>query len=391
MRTAAALRKLGVTVIACDDGSWQVQGVGIGGFKEPDDIIDMGNAGTGARLMMGLVASTAISVFFSGDASLRSRPMARVILPLSQMGATITARQQRLLPLVITGSSMPIPITYTLPVPSAQIKSAIILAGLNTPGHTTVIEPEATRDHTERMLHHFGATVEVTEEGHGKKITLVGQPTLKASDIHVPGDPSSAAFLAVAALIIPGSDITIKSVCINPHRIGLYTTLKEMDGHVVFTNKRIIAGEEVADIHVRYSPLKGVTVPPERAPSMIDEYPILSIAAACAQGKTVMLGLEELKAKESDRLKAIVTNMLLCCDPGTISSTENSLSIIGVNGAPQGGGLITTHMDHRIAMSFLILGMVSKAPVTIDDGTMIATSFPGFVSLMNSLGAKIDG
>lgn len=387
MRTAGALRDLGVTITTTQDGCWHVQGVGIGGFAEPDNVIDMGNAGTGARLMMGLVASTPITVFFSGDHSLRSRPMARVTIPLSKMGASVVARQGKFLPLVITGSSTPLPITYTLPVPSAQIKSAVLLAGLNTSGKTTVIEPEATRDHTERMLTYFGADVKVTASEHGKKITVTGHPTLQAKEIHVPGDPSSAAFLAVAALIVPESDIIIEAVCINPLRTGLYTTLQEMGGQLEFINKRQVAGEEIADLHVRASRLKGIRVPPERAPSMIDEYPILSIAAACAEGVTVMKGLAELKAKESDRLSAIITNITACGI--TATSTEDSITITGCTGAPPGGGHITTYMDHRIAMSFLILGAVTTHPVTIDDDSMIQTSFPGFTELLNSLGTSI--
>jgi 3-phosphoshikimate 1-carboxyvinyltransferase len=388
MHTAEALRHLGVTITRATDGRWHVQGVGIGGFTEPDTIIDMGNAGTGARLMMGLVASNPITVFFTGDHSLRSRPMARVTIPLSQMGATITGRQNGRLPLAITGSASPLPIRYTLPVPSAQIKSAILLAGLNTPGNTTVIEPEATRDHTERMLRYFGATVEVTENGNQRTITVTGQPTLRAQHISVPGDPSSAAFLAVAALIVPGSDMLIESVCVNPLRIGLYTTLREMGGSIEFLNARSVAGEEVADIRVRTSALHGITVPAERAPSMIDEYPILSIAAACASGTMQMEGLAELKAKESDRLSAILAGLAACGI--TASSSGDDIRVTGCAGSPPGGGHITTHMDHRIAMAFLVLGMASEQPVTIDDDTMIQTSFPGFSALLNRLGAAIS-
>ncbi len=390
LRTAKALGLLGVNIKRASSHTWQVQGVGVGGLSEPGDVLDMGNSGTGTRLMMGLVAPYPFTSFFTGDDSLRGRPMKRVMTPLEHMGIRFTAREGGKLPLAVFGTSQTLPIEYTLPVASAQIKSAILLAALNTAGKTTVIEPEATRDHTEHMLRYFGWQVETTKlSGGALSIAVTGHQNIPSSDrqITVPGDPSSAAFLVVAALIIPGSDIVISHVAINPLRIGLYNTLREMGASITFTNHRVSAGEEVADIQVRHSELRGVTVPAERAPSMIDEYPILAVAASFAKGKTVMKGLGELKVKESDRLAAIENGLKLC---GVAYDTKNDvLTVSGNAQPPQGGAVIQTHYDHRIAMSFLVMGMASKQPVHIDDGSSINTSFPGFAELMNSLGAGI--
>lgn len=383
--TAAALRHLGVDVIRNDDGSWKVQGVGVGGFCEPDDILDMGNAGTGTRLMMGLLAPYPFTSFFTGDASLRSRPMKRVTAPLGQMGAEFWSREGQRLPLAMRGSDALLPIDYTLPVASAQVKSAVLLAGLNTRGDTSVIEPVASRDHTERMLISMGAEINITHTDAGKKITLSGYPNLSPQQFVVPGDPSSAAFLVVAALIVPGSQVLIRNVCVNPLRIGLLTTLLEMGGDIRFHNEREIAGEPVADIEVTYSALKGVTVPAERAPSMIDEYPILSIAAAVSEGKTTMLGLAELRVKESDRLSVMEEGLRI--NGVECETTEDTMIVTG--GKVAGGAQVATHLDHRIAMAFLTLGMVADQPVSVDDASVMETSFPGFISLVNQLGAEI--
>lgn len=387
LHTADALRMLGVTITADEAGIWHVQGVGVGGLKEPDDVINMGNSGTAVRLMMGLVAPYPFTTFFTGDKSLRSRPMARVTRPLGEMGIGFVGRKNNQLPLAVVGTVESLPICYHLPVPSAQVKSAILLAGLNTAGKTTVIETEATRDHTERMLTYFGAEIEVKQAEGGKAITVTGHPSLVAKAINVPGDPSSAAFLVVAALITKEAELVIENICVNPLRIGLYQTLQEMGGKIEFFNHRRIAGEEIADIRVCASQLHGVDVPADRAPSMIDEYPILSIAAAYASGHTVMNGLAELKAKESNRLSAVAEGLAAC--KVNVTEGEDSLIVEGGAGIVEGGGMVTTHMDHRIAMSFLVLGGVTKQPVTIDDGGMIATSFPGFVALLNSVGACI--
>lgn len=386
IHTAKALKNLGVPIERSLDHIWTVKGVGTGGLSEPDDILDMGNSGTGARLMMGLVTPYPFTTFFTGDISLRSRPMGRVTIPLTQMGAQVIAREKARLPLALIGTSHPIPITYSLPVASAQVKSAVLLAGLNTPGHTSVIETAYTRDHTERMLTYFGAAIAIQEQADGsKKITITGQPELIAKDITVPGDPSSAAFLMVAALITPESDITIQNVCMNPYRTGLFTTLQEMGADITFLQEREMAGETVANIRVRSSALTGVEVPAERAPSMIDEYPILSVAAAFAKGKTIMRGLEELRVKESDRLSAIAEGLALCGVPH--EAGHDSLTVEGK--LPQGGAMIRTRMDHRIAMSFLVMGMAAKQQITVDSSEMIATSFPGFITLMNELGGAI--
>jgi len=388
LRTAAAMRALGARAERLARGSWRVHGVGIGGLAEPAEALDMGNSGTGARLLMGLVGTHPITTFFIGDASLSRRPMARVTGPLEQMGARVVAREGGRMPLAIVGARAPLPIRYRSPVASAQVKSAVLLAGLNTPGETTVVEAEATRDHTERLLAHFGATVRVgpAPEG-GRAITVVGQPELTATPITVPGDPSSAAFPVVAALIVPGSEVTIRGVGMNPLRDGLYRTLTEMGADITLTNRREVGGEPVADLVVRASRLKGVVVPPDRAPSMIDEYPILAAAAACAEGRTVMRGLAELRVKESDRLAAVERG--LAVNGITVVAGPDSLTVEGTGGAPSGGGTVATEMDHRIAMAFLVLGLATAKPVGIDDGAFIDTSFPGFVDLLRGLGAGI--
>jgi 3-phosphoshikimate 1-carboxyvinyltransferase len=389
LSTAAALRQLGVTAERTGDGAWRVRGVGVGGFREPADVLDMGNSGTSARLLSGLVASHAFTSFMTGDASLRRRPMMRVIEPLSRMGARFVAREGGRLPMAITGAPIMLPIEYRLPVASAQVKSAILLAGLNTPGETTVIEPEPTRDHTECMLVGFGAVVRTRALPDGARaITIVGQPELAGSrHIVVPGDPSSAAFAVVAAAIRPGSDVTVENVGINPTRAGLYETLHDMGASLDLVNRRIMGGEPVADIRVRGSALRGVDVPPERAPSMIDEYPVLAVAAACAEGITRMQGVAELRAKESDRLASVAAG--LEANGVRFEIGPDFLHVHGMSGAVPGGGLVTTHLDHRIAMSFLVLGLAARNPVAVDDGAPINTSFPGFVALMNGLGARI--
>jgi 3-phosphoshikimate 1-carboxyvinyltransferase len=389
LATAAALRALGAQIEHEGAGSWRVRGFGVGGGQEPDSVLDLGNSGTAARLLAGILASHRFTSFMTGDASLRRRPMQRVIDPLSRMGARFEAREGGRMPLAVIGTDEMVPIEYRLPVASAQVKSAILLAGLNTAGETTVIEPEATRDHTERMLRHFGADVRVAagEEG-GRRITVAGWPELKGRDIVVPGDPSSAAFAVVAAAIRPGSDVTIENVGLNPLRAGLYDTLLEMGADIAFENKREVGGEPVADLHVKGGELKGVDVPPQRAPSMIDEYPILAVAAACASGTTRMLGLAELRAKESDRLSSVAAG--LAANGVRHEMGADNLVVHGSGGAPAGGGLVATHLDHRIAMSFLVLGLAAREPVAVDDGSPIDTSFPRFAALMSKLGARIE-
>jgi 3-phosphoshikimate 1-carboxyvinyltransferase len=388
LATAAAMRTMGAQVERAADGSWTVDGVGVGGLAEPADVIDMGNAGTGVRLLMGLIATHPITALFTGDASLRRRPMNRVIAPLSQFGATFMGRAGGRLPLAITGNPTPSPVTYTVPVASAQVKSAVLLAGLNTPGVTTVIEPVATRDHTERMLTGFGAglSTEETEDG-GRIIRLTGQPRLSPRDVTVPADPSSAAFPAVAALLVEGSDLRLPGVGINPLRFGLFDTLLEMGAGIALKNPREIAGEPVADLCVRASALKGVDVPPERAPSMIDEYPILAVAAACATGTTRMRGLAELRVKESNRFDAVVNGLIAC--GARVETDGDDILVHGAGRPPKGGAAIAANLDHRIAMAFLVLGAVTETPVAIDDIRSVDTSFPGFVPLMNGLGMKI--
>ncbi len=389
LHTASALRLLGAEIERRADGAagptWHIHGVGIGGFSEPADILDMGNSGTSARLLTGLLATSPFTTFMTGDASLRRRPMNRVIEPLSRVGAQFLTRAGGRLPMAVTGAALPIPIRYATPVPSAQVKSAVLLAALNTPGDTTVIEREATRDHSEIMLAHFGANVRREQTQEGVAITITGQPLLKGSKIVVPSDPSSAAFAVVAACLVPGASLTIENVGLNPLRTGLFTTLSEMGAKIEKRNQRQVGGEIVADLLVQGSELKGVDVPPQRAPSMIDEYPILAVAAAAARGTTTMRGLAELRVKESDRLAAIAAG--LKANGVKFEITDDSLTVHG--GVVPGGGLVATHLDHRIAMAFLVLGMIARDGVAVDDVAMIDTSFPGFVALMNSLGAKI--
>ncbi len=388
LHTADALRALGVSVRRLFAGRWEVQGVGIGGLAESARVLEMGNSGTSTRLLMGLLAPYPFLSFFAGDASLSKRPMKRVSDPLTRMGAQITAREGGRLPLLLQGTATSLPIEYRLPVASAQVKSAIMLAGLNTPGRTTIIEPHPTRDHTERMLRALGIPVEVTEEPDGaRRIALQGQPIQSLTDrmLEVPADPSSAAFLTVAALIVPGSELTIPNICINPLRIGLYDTLREMGAQLEWRNPREVCGEPVADLFVRHSILRGITVPPERAPSMIDEYPILAVAAAFAEGETRMEGLEELKVKESNRLAAIAAGLAAC----GVEAIEGDASLTVRGGKVRGGGSVTTHYDHRIAMCFLVLGLASAEAVAVDNVECIGTSFPGFLDLMNGIGARI--
>ena len=394
LATAEAMRRLGATVTRELDAKgrpvWRVQGVGVGGLKAPEEALDFGNAGTGARLVMGLVAGHPITATFVGDASLSRRPMGRVTAPLAMMGATFQAREGGRLPLTLTGAPRTMAITYELPVASAQVKSAVLLAGLNAPGITTVIEPVPTRDHTERMLKAFGAKVEIVPHGtSGLAIHLTGEPELKPCPIIVPGDPSSAAFPVVAALITPDSDIIVEGITLNPHRAGLYTTLIEMGGDIEVMHQREEGGEPVADLRVRSSQLKGVIVPPERAPSMIDEYPVLAIAAAFATGNTVMNGIHEMRVKESDRIAA--TAQGLRHNGVKVHESEDGMTVEGRGGHVDGGGHVVTHMDHRIAMAFLVMGLGAQKPVTVDDAAMIATSFPDFLPLMRGLGASFVG
>ena len=385
--TAAAMRQLGATVVKGDDGSWQVTGNGIGALAEPERVLDMGNSGTAARLLMGLVAACPFTTFFAGDASLHKRPMGRVRTPLEEMGAQITSRSGGRFPLAVTGREL-MPIDYELPVASAQVKSAILLAALDTPGITRITEPKPTRDHTENMLRHFGASVTVTHlDTGGRVIEYQGQQERNAADIIVPGDPSSAAFLVVAAAILPGSDVTITNVGLNPLRDGLFITLKEMGADIEISNKRDQAGEPVGDLHVRGSALTGITVPPERAPTMIDEFPVLFVAAAFATGKTIMRGLHELRVKESDRIAAMAAGLKAC--GVALEELDDGLIIDGNGTPPAGGGKIETHLDHRIAMSFLVMGLAAKNPVTVDDGRVMETSFPAFSNLLRGLGGDI--
>jgi len=390
LRTVAACRALGAMIERHEGGAWTVDGVGVGGLSEPAEVLDMGNSGTAARLLLGLISTHDLMAVMTGDASLVRRPMSRVIEPLERIGARFTARAGGRLPLAVVGAKSPLPIEYRLPVASAQVKSAVLLAGLNAPGKTVVIEPEATRDHSETMLRHFGAEVTVeTIAGGGRRIMLTGQPELRARDVDVPRDPSSAAFALVAALVLPGSRLRLPGVGINPLRAGLLATLQEMGADIALENRREQGGEPVADLVARAGTLNGIEVPAERAPTMIDEYPILAVAAACARGRTVMRGLAELKVKESNRLAAIAEG--LKANGVKFEMGEDSLTVEGSGGPPPGGGTVQTHMDHRIAMSFLVLGLAARRAVTVDDGTMIDTSFPGFAALMNGLGARITG
>lgn len=389
LNTAAAMRAMGARILHGEDGLWRVFGVGIGGLQEPAGVLDMGNSGTSTRLLMGLVAGHDITATFTGDASLIKRPMGRVIAPLERMGARVLARSGDRLPLTLRGARDALAIDYTLPVASAQVKSAILLAGLNAPGITTVIETEPTRDHTENMLRHFGAIVDVETAANGANvIRLAGHQELKACAVDVPGDPSSAAFLAVAAALIPEAVLRLSDVGVNPRRDGIFTTLKEMGADIVYENRRDQAGEPVAAIMVRGGAiLRGVDVPPSRVPSMVDEFPVLAVAASCAQGSTRMTGLKELRVKESDRLLMMAEGLKAC--GVSLEMGEDSLTIHGTGKPPRGGCTIETALDHRIAMSFLVLGCVSGEPIAVNDAGPIATSFPNFVSLMNDLGADI--
>jgi 3-phosphoshikimate 1-carboxyvinyltransferase len=384
--TARAVEMLGASVAQLD-GEWIVIGRGLGGLVSPSGPLDFGNSGTGARLMMGIVAGHPIEARFTGDASLCRRPMGRVLKPLRQMGLMVAEGDKDTLPLTLIGSGGLVPMRYVLPVPSAQVKSAVLLAGLCAPGETTVVEPEATRDHTEKMLTYLGAEIAVTEVPEGRAITLKGQPVLQGKPIRVPADPSSSAFLAAAALICPGSELVIENVLINPTRIGFYVTLREMGADVAFENEREQGGEPVADIRVRHSALRGVTVPPERAPSMIDEYPVLAALSAYAEGDTLMQGLAELRVKESDRLAATEEGLHA---NGVDAKAEGDTLLVRGKGRVPGGGLVKTDMDHRIAMAFLTLGLGAEKPVTVDDVAMIETSFPNFIPLMTGLGARFE-
>jgi 3-phosphoshikimate 1-carboxyvinyltransferase len=389
INTGKAMRALGATVERTGDGAWTVRGVGVAGFAQPAAALYFGNSGTGCRLVMGAVAGCPIEAVFDGDASLRTRPMRRILDPLEKMGArTKNGAEGGRLPVTLLGARDPIPIEFEAPVPSAQLKSAVLLAGLAAPGATTVIEKEATRDHTEKMLKHFGAHVRVSSFGdHGRRITLQGQPELEAAPVVVPADPSSAAFPLVAALIAPGSDIILDGVMMNPLRTGLITTLKEMGAVFEILAERNEGGEDVADLRVKAGALKGIDVPPERAPSMIDEYPILAVAAAFAEGTTRMRGLKELRVKESDRLEG--TAAMLRINGVEVEIVDDDLIVHGKGRAP-GGGIVATHMDHRLAMSALMMGLGSDQPVGVDDAAVIATSFTGFVDLMRSLGGDLS-
>ncbi len=390
LATGAAMRAFGAEVQDLGGGSWSVHGVGVGGFGEPEDVIDCGNAGTGVRLLMGAIATTPITVTFTGDASLRSRPMSRVTEPLAGFGTTAVGRAGGRLPMTVTGAADPVPVRFTLPVPSAQVKSAVLLAGLNAPGETVVIEPEATRDHTERMLRGFGADLSVGMDGGARVITLKGQPELQPQTIAVPRDPSSAAFPVAAALIVEGSDVLVPNIGMNPTRAGLFTTLQEMGADLTFENEREEGGEPVADLRARFSPeMKGIEVPPERAASMIDEYPILSVVASFAEGRTMMAGVNELRVKESDRIDAMAVGLRAA--GVSVDEGEDWWAVegLGPKGVP-GNARVEARLDHRIAMSFLCLGMAAKGTVTVDDAAPIATSFPIFHDLMTGLGAVLE-
>ncbi len=387
--TGRAMQAFGADVINHGNGDWSVHGVGVGGFAEPDQVIDCGNSGTGVRLIMGAMATSPISATFTGDASLNGRPMGRITDPLALFGTQAYGRQGGQLPMTLIGAADPVPVRYTVPMPSAQVKSAVLLAGLNAPGKTVVIEKEATRDHTERMLAGFGAKLSIETSDEGRVITLTGQPELTPQTIVVPRDPSSAAFPVCAALIVEGSDVLVPNIGLNPTRAGLFTTLREMGANLTYENEREEGGEPVADLRAKFSPdMQGIDVPPDRAASMIDEYPILSVVASFARGKTYMAGVKELRVKESDRIDAMAVG--LRANGVTVDETEDSWTVHGKGpGSVAGGGTCATHLDHRIAMSFMCLGMATTKPVKIDDGGAIATSFPIFEGLMSELGAAI--
>jgi len=386
--TGKAMQAFGAEVINHGGGAWSVHGVGVGGFAEPDHVIDCGNSGTGVRLIMGAMATSPIAATFTGDGSLNKRPMGRVTDPLALFGAQSYGRSEGRLPLTLIGAAQALPVRYEVPMPSAQVKSAVLLAGLNAPGQTVVIEKEATRDHTERMLVGFGAELTVEQTDAGRVITLTGQPELRPQDIIVPRDPSSAALPVCAALIVEGSDVLVPNIGLNPTRAGLFYTLQEMGADLTFENMREEGGEPVADLRAKYSPdMQGIAVPPERAASMIDEYPILSVVASFAHGVTRMHGVKELRVKESDRIEAMATGLRAA--GVTVQDGPDWWHVHGLGGAVKGGALAATHLDHRIAMSFLILGMGAREGMSIDDGGPVATSFPIFEPLMAALGASI--
>ena len=388
--TAKAMQAFGAEVVNHGGGNWSVFGVGVGGFAEPDQVIDCGNSGTGVRLIMGCMATSPITVTFTGDASLNGRPMARVTDPLALFGAQTVGRKGGRLPMTIVGAAAPTPVRYVVPVPSAQVKSAVLLAGLNAPGKTVVIEKEATRDHSERMLAGFGADITVEDSAEGRVITLTGQPELKPQVIAVPRDPSSAAFPVCAALITPGSDVLVPGIGLNPTRAGLFYTLQDMGADLTFENPREEGGEPVADLRAKYSPdMQGIAVPPARAASMIDEYPVLSVVASFAKGTTMMAGVKELRVKESDRIDAMARG--LRANGVTVDEGDDWWSVegLGPNGVP-GGATCESFLDHRIAMSFMVMGMGAQQPVSVDDGSPITTSFPTFEPLMGGLGAKLS-
>ncbi|QDC08527.1 3-phosphoshikimate 1-carboxyvinyltransferase [Oceanicola sp. D3] len=388
--TAKAMRALGADVVQHGAGEWSVHGVGVGGFGEPEDVIDCGNSGTGVRLIMGAVATHPFSVTFTGDASLRSRPMGRVTEPLSLFGTVSYGKSGGRLPLTMVGAESPVPVSYTTPVPSAQVKSAVLLAGLNAPGVTVVTEKEATRDHTERMLAGFGAEVTVEDTAEGRVISLTGQPELQPQVIAVPRDPSSAAFPVCAALVVPGSDVLVPGIGLNPTRAGLFTTLREMGADLTYENEREEGGEPVADLRAKFSPdMKGIEVPAERAASMIDEYPVLSVVASFAHGVTKCPGVKELRVKESDRIDAMAVGLRACGVEVDEGEDWFAVKGLGPEGVP-GGARAEARLDHRIAMSFLICGMAAKEPVSVDDAGPIATSFPIFMDLMGGLGARLE-
>ena len=384
LATAAAMRAMGVTIERSDNSVWHVWGVGVGGLLQPGEALDMGNSGTSTRLLAGLIASHSITATFIGDASLSKRPMGRVIEPLSLMGADITASPGGRLPMMVRGFNPAVPIDYTLPIASAQVKSAILLAGLNTPGVTRVIEPIATRDHSERMLAGFGATLTVELTNRGRVISITGENELKPQTIVIPGDPSSAAFWAVAASVVPGSDVTIANVGLNPTRAGVFTALRMMGADITEVDPRTVGGEPVADLVVRHANLRAIEVPPDLAPSMIDEYPVLFVAAAFAEGRTVARGAHELRVKESDRIAAMAAALGICGVP--VEEFEDGLAVIGTGGDPiPGGATIAAVLDHRIAMAMAVAGLHAKAPITIDDAAPVATSYPTFFATLDGL------
>jgi 3-phosphoshikimate 1-carboxyvinyltransferase len=390
LNTAKAVAAFGAVVVQDGPGDWRVSGTGVGGWRTPDDVLDFGNSGTGSRLMMGAMATTPVTAVFTGDDSLRKRPMGRVLEPLTQFGAAYDARPGGLMPVTLKGATAALPVEYRVPMASAQVKSAMLLAALNAPGRSTISQGTLTRDHTEKMLAAFGAdiTVEPLPEG-GEAIALTGEAELKAIAVAVPRDPSSAAFPLVAALVVPGSEVKIENVMLNPRRTGLIATLQAMGASLVIENVRDAGGEAVGDLVVRGSSLKGVIVPPERVPDMIDEFPILAVAAAFAEGDTVMTGLEELRVKESDRLAAIVAG--LRANGVAVEESVDGMIVHGMGPeGVSGGGTVATHLDHRIAMSFLVMGLAARAAVTVDDTAMIATSFPSFEGLMTALGAVFE-